>query len=248
MRKAFAAILFSIPLISFCGYNNAQVIPLLEYSAEYEASANGLAATATRSLRSLDANSYRLSNSLEASLAGQSLARLEQASEFSVTEQHIVPRNYTYQLSGVSRASHAIFFNWDAGIAMSSEDDESWQIPLQDSVMDSLSYQVAIRKALLDNAERETVFSFEIVDGDAIELHEYRLVSEEQLATPLGELNTVKLERVRAADDDRVTEIWLAVDWNYLLTRIEQLNSSGLRIVLELKSATIDGAAVTAKL
>jgi hypothetical protein len=41
-----------------------------------------------------------------------------------------------------------------------------------------------------------------------------------------------------------VTEIWLAIEWNFLLTRIEQLNSSGLRISLELKSAVLDGNTV----
>jgi hypothetical protein len=41
-----------------------------------------------------------------------------------------------------------------------------------------------------------------------------------------------------------VTEIWLALEWDFLLTRIEQLNSSGLRVSLELKSAKLDGNTV----
>jgi hypothetical protein len=110
--------------------------------------------------------------------------------------------------------------------------------------MDQLSYQVAIRQALIDNTENETNFLFGIVDGDAIHMQEYRLVGEEIISTPLGELSTLKLERVREASDERVTEIWLAIEWNFLLTRIEQLNSSGLRISLELKSAVLDGNTV----
>ena len=110
--------------------------------------------------------------------------------------------------------------------------------------MDQLSYQVAIRQALMDKTEDETSFSFGIVDGDAIEIQEYRLVGEEITSTPLGELSTLKLERVREASDERVTEIWLALEWDFLITRIEQLNSSGLRISLELKSAKLDGNTV----
>ena len=110
--------------------------------------------------------------------------------------------------------------------------------------MDQLSYQVAIRQAFIDNNEIESTFSFGIVDGDAIEFQEYRLVGEEIISTPLGELNTLKLERVREASDERVTEIWLALEWDFLLTRIEQFNSSGLRISLELKSAVLDGTTV----
>ncbi|PCI73351.1 MAG: hypothetical protein COB20_16320 [SAR86 cluster bacterium] len=244
MNNKAIAILFALTLSSFASYCYSQNTQLLEYAAEYEASANGLAATATRSLRRIDENSYRLSNSLEASLAGQTLANLDQASEFIIDGNQVVPLNYTYQLSGVSRASHAIFFNWDADVALSTEGDESWQLQLNEGVMDQLSYQLAIRLALIDNTEIDTTFSFEVVDGDAIEMQEYHLVGEEIISTPLGELSTLKLERVREASDERVTEIWLALEWDFLLTRIEQINSSGLRISLELKSAELDGNTV----
>jgi len=241
MNNKATAILFGYALSSFASYCYAQNTPLLEYVAQYEASANGLEATATRNLNRTDENSYRLSNSLEASIAGQALANLDQASEFTIDGGRIVPLNYSYQLSGVSRASHTIFFNWDAEVALSTEGDESWQLQLKEGVMDQLSYQVAIRQALMDNTEDETSFSFEIIDGDAIEIQEYRLVGEEITSTPLGELSTLKLEQVREASDERVTEIWLALEWDFLLTRIEQLNSSGLRISLKLKSAKLDG-------
>jgi len=244
MNIKSTAILFAFTLSSFENYCYAQNTPLLEYVAQYEASANGLAATATRSLSRIDENLYHLSNSLEASIAGQALANLEQASEFTIDGKRVVPLNYSYQLSGASRASHAIFFNWDAEVALSTEGDESWQLQLNAGVMDQLSYQVAIRQAFIDNNEIESTFSFGIVDGDAIEMQEYRLVGEEIISTPLGELNTLKLERVREASDERVTEIWLALEWDFLLTRIEQFNSSGLRISLELKSAVLDGTTV----
>jgi len=246
MSSKAIATLFALALSCFANSCHSQNTRLLEYVAEYEASANGLAATATRSLSKIDENSYRLSNSLQASLAGQTLASLVQASEFIIEGDRVVPLNYTYQLSGVSRASHAIFFNWDAEIALSTEDDESWQLPLRDGVMDQLSYQVALRQALIDNSDSEATFSFDIIDGDAIEMQRYRLVGEEILSTPLGELNTLKLERVREASDQRASKIWLAVDWNFLLTRIEQQNNSGLRIVLELKSAELNGEIVRA--
>ena len=246
MRSKAIATLFALALSCFANSCHSQNTRLLEYVAEYEASANGLAATATRSLSKIDENSYRLSNSLQASLAGQTLASLVQASEFIIEGNRVMPLNYTYQLSGVSGASHAIFFNWDAEIALSTEDDESWQLPLRDGVMDQLSYQVALRQALIDNSDSEAIFSFDIIDGDAIEMQQYRLVGEEILSTPLGELNTLKLERVREASDQRASKIWLAVDWNFLLTRIEQLNNSGLRIVLELKSAELNGEIVRA--
>jgi len=244
VNKRAIVVLFTIVLSSSSASTFSQAAVLLEYSAEYEASANGLAATATRNLVNVSENTYRLSNSLEASFAGKTFANLNQASEFILKDNKIIPQNYFYQLTGISRTSHTISFNWDAKIALSMEDDENWQLPLSDGVIDQLSYQIAMRQALIDKSGSQTTFSYDIVDGDAIETQQYRVVGEEVLPTPLGELNTLKLERVREASNERVTKIWLAVDWNYLLTRIEQLNSSGLRIVLELKSAKLNGEIV----
>jgi len=244
VNKRAIVVLFTIVLSSSSASTFSQAAVLLEYSAEYEASANGLAATATRNLVNVSENTYRLSNSLEASFAGKTFANLNQASEFILKDNKIIPQNYFYQLTGISRTSHTISFNWDAKIALSMEDDENWQLPLSDGVIDQLSYQIAMRQALIDKSGSQTTFSYYIADGDAIETQQYRVVGEEVLPTPLGELNTLKLERVREASNERVTKIWLAVDWNYLLTRIEQLNSSGLRIVLELKSAKLNGEIV----
>jgi hypothetical protein len=244
VNKRAIFFLFTIILSSQSASAFSQAAVLLEYSAEYEASANGLAAKATRSLINVSENTYRLSNSLEASFAGKTFANLNQVSEFILEDNKIIPQNYFYQLMGIINKSHTIFFNWGKKIALSMEDDENWQLPLSDGVIDQLSYQIAMRQALIDNSGSQTTFSYDIVDGDAIETQQYRVVGEEVLPTPLGELNTLKLERIREASDERVTKIWLAVDWNYLLTRIEQLNSSGLRIVLELKSAKINGEIV----
>jgi len=240
-------VLFTNILSSLSTYSFSQAAVLLEYSAEYEASANGLAATATRSLINVHENTYRLSNSLEASFAGKMLANLKQASEFILEDNQIVPRNYSYQLMGISHASHTVFFNWDAKIALSIKNGENWQLTLSDGVIDQLSYQLAMRHALIDNSGREATFSYDIIDGGAIETQQYRIAGKEVLSTPLGELNTLKLERVHEATDERATKIWLAIDWNYILTRIEQRNSSGLRVVLELKSAELNGEIVRTK-
>lgn len=241
------ALLVAVALSGLSSPCLTQTTALSSYTANYQAHANGLAATATRSLERGADGSFRLSNFLEATLAGQSLASLQQSSEFTLQADRLVPRSYSYQLSGVSRASHAIAYNWDAAVAISSEDGESWRLPLHEGVMDQLSLQAALSLALMLDGETRDSLSYDIVDGDEIDRHEYRLVGEERLTTPLGELNTLKLERVRAASDERVTEIWLAVDWEFLLARLEQVDGSGLQIVLELREAELGGEAVTAR-
>ena len=95
MSNKATAILLTFPLNSFASYCCAQTTPLLEYAAQYEANANGLATTATRSLSKIDESSYRLSNSLEASIAGQALANLEQVSGFIIDGKRVVPLDYS---------------------------------------------------------------------------------------------------------------------------------------------------------
>lgn len=230
-------------LVAASGHSYAQ--QALEYSAHYKASANGIAASADRSLSKLADNSYQITNLLQANLVGVTIATLEQRSEFEFFQGHIQATNYSYLLSGISNASNTIAFNWDTRSALSTEDEDSWQLELSDGVMDPLSYQFALRQLLIAGNTEEEI-EFFLIDGDEVELHQYRLLADEVLPTPLGNLNTSKLERVREASDERVTTIWLARDWNFLLARIEQVSGSGLRIELELEYATIAGEAVSA--
>lgn len=224
--------------------SNSLAQQVLEYSAQYEASANGMSASADRSLSRIDEDSYQIVNILEASLLGLSIATLEQRSEFDFSDGQLRPQSYSYELSGISRASDSIVYNWDEQIAISSEDEESWQLQLSEGVMDELSYQFALRQRFNSGTISEEV-EFQLIDGDEIEAHQYRLLGDEILSTPLGELNTIKLERIREDSDERTTTIWLARDWNFLLTRIEQISGSGLRIELELEQATVGGEAVS---
>lgn len=244
LSRSFPALVAST-LLSFLASASSQAQQALEYSAHYKASANGIAASADRSLSRFDDDSYRITNILQARLLGIPIAKLEQRSEFVFSDNLVRPQAYSYQLTGISRASNSIAYNWDTQIALSIEDEESWQLQLSDGVMDELSYQFALRQLLIAGTTAE-VLEFQLIDGDEIELHQYRLLADEVLLTPLGELNTIKLERMREDSDERATTIWLARDWNFLLTRIDQVSGSGLRIELELENATVDGELVSA--
>jgi len=62
----------------------------------------------------------------------------------------------------------------------------------------------------------------------------------ETMSTPLGELNTVRLDRVREADKNRETSLWLAVDHALLLVRLKQTEADK-GFELNLNSAVLDG-------
>lgn len=219
---------------------------LPEFSAYYEAKTNGMRGEAERHLIRKDDGSYRLNVSLEASMVGVRLGELEQSSEFELTDERLVPQKYTYVVSGITSSNDSVDFDWENGTALSQEDEQSWQLELGPHTLDQLSYQLALAMTLrAGDWAAEDVFEFELVDGDELEIQRYRLLGEEVTETPLGRLNTVKLERIREDDSGRATNIWFAKDWHYLLTTIEQVTSSGLRIELALENAKIANAQVT---
>jgi len=225
---------------SFIAFN-LSAADLTEYSAKYLASANGLKASATRTLERTSEGHYQLSNFLVAEFAGKELASLNETTQFSLRGETPQPHAYNYLLTGISQEARTILFNWDADLAVSTEDLESWPLQLIPDTQDPLSYQAALQ--LVFKQENLTDISWPIVDGDKIEVQQFRVEGEEILETPVGSLRSVKLVRVRQ-DDSKSTTIWLAKDWAYLLTKIEQVSSSGFKIVLELESAVVDGVNV----
>ncbi len=216
---------------------------LTEYSAYYVASTNGISGEAERHLVHNGDNHYRLNVSLEAKVAGVEIGDLEQSSVFRFQNQEIKPQQYDYQVSGVSSDIESVMFNWDAGVALSAEEDQSWSVELNGPVLDQMSYQQALALAVMDDPSAQE-FSFQLVDGPNVEEHRFRSLGEEIIETPLGRLRCAKLERIRAEGSGRSTVIWLAKDWQHLLARIEQRNPSGLQIELSLRMALVGGETV----
>ena len=214
------------------------------FSSYYKAHTNGMSGAAERHLIQREDGSYRLNMSLEAKVIGFKIGELEQASEFEIIDQRLLPRHYSYLLSGITSKTETVSFNWDAGVARSRKNEQSWDVELSDQVLDEMTYQLAMSLQL--QVSDNTMFEFDIIDGAEIATLQFRLLGEEILTTPLGRLNTVKVERLREESSRRSTLIWFAKDWNYLLAKIEQVNPSGLRIELELENALVSGEQVTA--
>ena len=167
---------------------------------------------------------------------------MSQTSEFYLNSHQLIPQSYDYLLSGISTRTTAISYDWDAGIAASSNNDESWSIKLVSGVMDELSHQFALRLRI-QRGETENL-EFELIDEDEIEVNRYRLLGKEILNTSLGRLNSTQFELLQTESSQRTTKIWLADDWQYLLIKIEQEDQSGLHIKLELENATVAGQKV----
>ncbi|MDO8272120.1 MAG: DUF3108 domain-containing protein [Gammaproteobacteria bacterium] len=221
----------------------AATTPTLKtYEARYEARAMGLSATAYRSLQIVEGDIYELKNSLTLTVFGAAVGSVTETSQFLWQSSDLTPLQYSYEQTGISDRSERVDFDWSNNVAQSSHDDESWSLPLQHGIMDKLSYSTRLGRDISERGLSEV--SYNIIDAEDIDVHLYRVAAEEVLSTAAGNLNTIRIERIREPDSDRKTTVWLAKDWDYMLVRLEQINGSRTT-ELSLESATVDGEPLT---
>jgi len=242
MKLSRIQVLTIATTLSHIQFSNAQTT--IEYSLEYQASANGINAIATRALGSEADSSYQLSNKLEASIAGQIVAKIEQTSNLAPVESTLRPIAYSFVQTGLSQESQAIAYNWETLQAISTEDDKSWLIELSENTYDELSHQFALRQQIRQGIQHERNLEFEVIDEDEIENHHYQIITKEIVTTPLGTFNSTKIERIQSASNTNTTLFWLADDWHSVLIRMEQTTNSGLTILLELNGGVVDGLSI----
>ncbi|WP_237134495.1 DUF3108 domain-containing protein [Pseudohongiella sp. O18] len=216
------------------------------YTAEYRARSMGLSTDAYRELRQLENGNYNLRHGLDLSVLGATLISVEESTLFEWSDRGAVPLAYGYQQGGIRDRDESISFDWAAGSAELRRDENRQQLSLPAGIQDNLSVTAQMSAELQRLAESDGIESalgtslhFTMIDSREIDQHEYALLSLETMTTPVGELQTLKLERVREPDSDRSTVLWLALDYEFALARLEQVED-GTRTELALTSITMD--------
>lgn len=100
---------------------------------------------------------------------------------------------------------------------------------------DPLSYQLQLR---LDVAQGDTEMLYPIVYKNKAREYRYKVVGEELLSLPFGELDTIKVARDRGENSKRETYLWLARDHNFVLARLIQYKEGDVQAELKLEKLT----------
>lgn len=207
------------------------------YEALYEARAMGMRSTAYRRLEQLGDGEYSLRHGLSASVLGANLITVEESSRFRWDEAGALPIEYHYQQSGVRRRDERVSFDYTQGNARMIREQREQTLALDGRILDDLSFSAQISADLLaDPTLRapDSVLSYQILDARRLETHQYRVLGEERINTGAGELDTLKLERIREADSDRSTTLWLAAANQFTLARLVQVeNGSNMELTLQ---------------
>jgi negative regulator of sigma E activity len=87
--------------------------------------------------------------------------------------------------------------------------------------------------------------SYQVVDGDEVDTYDFRVLGSEKVATKAGQVDAIKVERVRdPTQSKRITVLWFAKDWDYLLVRLQQVETDGKEYNIMLLDGTVNGKAV----
>ena len=95
---------------------------------------------------------------------------------------------------------------------------KKYELPLTEGMLDQLSYQYALMHDLYNGHVPE---KYSVADGRKIKIYFFEKVGEENVATPLGDLETVKLLRTRE-NDVRKLVLWCAPKYGYIPVKTEK--------------------------
>jgi len=226
-------------LMFFCLPNTLLAAELTPFSASYTADSSQvpISGTANRELVQEEGGLWRLSFN-----ASMLIGSFSESSHFRLQNGQVQPLDYQTQRSALGKTRESnLSFNWAGKQVSGSHRGKPLSLALNAGVLDKSSYQAALQR---DLAAGKKTMQYAIVDGDEIEIQQFRVLGEEQVKTGVGQLAAIKVERVREGGAGRQTRLWFAKDWEFLLVRLEQVEKDGKSYQIMLKQGTVAGRAV----
>ncbi len=210
------------------------------FSAVYNARYDGLPlrAKAVRELRRDAEGHYEFT-----STASAFFARIRESSTFDWTDAGPVPRQYAYVRKGLGKNRKTdVRFDWQQGTAENVAKKKPWTLTVSPGTLDKLAVQMKLRADVreLVRTGRDGTLAYSIAENGRIKRFEFELAGKERIETPMGELDTVMLRRVREAGAKRETVFWLAPDYDYLLVKMYQRERNGTQFELVIRSLEQD--------
>jgi hypothetical protein len=236
MRRALtlALALFGLP---------ASALALEPFTAQYTADWQQVpvSGSAERQLVQAEDGSWTLRFKASMLVAG-----IREESRFNHASQRFVPLSYRFERSGLGKSkSIAHDFDWQTKLVTGHDRDHPVKLVLKSGLLDKSTYQLALQE---DVAAGKQSMSYQVLDGDEIETYDFRVLGEETVPTEAGQVDAIKVERVRdPTKSNRQTVLWFAKDWGHLLVRLHQVEKDGKEYRIMLKQGSVDGRAVQGK-
>lgn len=123
-------------------------------------------------------------------------------------------------------------FDWQKALDSGSRGKKSWSTPLLTGTQDLQSHLLALQ---LDLRAGKRDLHYPVSKHGRVRDYHYQVTKEELQETALGKLPTLRVERIRDADDNRQTITWFAPSLDYIPVRIQQYEDSELQGDMQLR-------------
>lgn len=194
----------------------------VEAELEVRRGSDTSAAGVTKITFNIDKNKrYRIYSQTEAKgLVSLFFSNLLQKSEGTVTDAGLRPEFYSYQYGTSAKKSQTASFDWQKGLLTMRNAKGESEVKLAEGTQDFLSFMYQFMfTPPLDNLQ------ITMTNGKKLRTYNYTFEGEETITSKFGELKTVHL--LKSSDDDEKTEIWLAIEYQYLPVKIRKTEKDG---------------------
>lgn len=165
--------------------------------------------------------------------ARSAFAKQSESTTLLYDETGWTPKSYKFTRSVFGRSREiSITFDPQRERITTVAKQEPWTQAYETGVQDKLSYQLQLREDLIAGKED---LSYRIADGGRIKTYRFERSGSEQLTTPAGTFDCIRLQLQRS-EEQQQTLIWMAPALEYLTVRLLRIDDSGREHILNLKS------------
>ncbi len=219
MRKLFSVFL----LLIASEVSLAADIP--DFSANYAVKLNGIQAGELKRTLETDQTGLRHFTSISQAKGVFSFFKpdiIEETSLWRLKDNVVQPQFYRYLRTGGKKEKRLeMKFNWLDMTAQIDDREHPWQLDIEPNTLDKLVYQISLMRDLIKHKGDQ--ITYRIADGGKLKTYQIRILGEERIKTPMGEIDAVKLTRHRDKDNERETTLWCAPSLAYLPVKLEHI-------------------------
>ena len=201
----------------------AQAAPSEHVKLTYEMSRNGIVLGSVTETLEHDGRTYSITSEMRGNGILALFGPLKRTSRGHITALGLRPDEYRDQ-RGSSWAVSAKF-DWDARSVTQERDGKSERLPMQGIAQDPLSLAYDFAFVPPKGKEYDVIRA----DGRGLTPFRFAVVGSEKLATPVGEMQTLHITKVRDGPEDKSTDIWFAAERDFLPVRVLVVDKDGTR-------------------
>jgi hypothetical protein len=170
----------------------------------------------------LEGKQYQLKSLIKPQgLAALIVSNLVQTSEGQLTKSGLQPASYLYQYGDKVDKTYAAKFDWlNKTVSLTTAKGTKTE-EISDGTQDLLSFMYQFM--YVAPLERMQI---SIATGKKLATYDYSFGGEENINTPLGEIKTIHILH-EGENTDEKTELWLAIDYQYLPVKIRKIEKNG---------------------